>query len=100
MGAKKSRYEKARPFVYEAGETRPFRGVRPRTISTPDGVIEHVVTQGERLDLLSLYYYNDTRLWWRILDANPEILFGGELSLERFVGGVILIPRVEDERAG
>ncbi|MGD8834319.1 MAG: hypothetical protein PVJ19_05240 [Desulfobacteraceae bacterium] len=98
MGAKKSRYEKVRPFVYEADETALFLGIRPRTISTPDGVIEHVVVQGERLDLLSLYYYNDTHMWWRILDANPEILFGGELSMDRYVGAVILIPRIEDER--
>mgnify|MGYP001259467932 CR=1 FL=1 len=97
--AVKSRYANVRPFAYEAGETAVFRGVRSREIITADGVLEHVVRQGERLDLISLYYYNDTRMWWRILDANPDILYGGELSLAPWVGQVILIPRME-ERGG
>lgn len=98
MTAKHSRYAGARPFTYETDETGLFRGIRPRPITTPDGILEHVVKQGERLDLLALYYYNNAHMWWRILDANPDIRFGGELALDRYVGTVILIPGMEDTR--
>ncbi len=96
MAAKNSRYTRARRFVFEADETIVFRGIRPRVISTADGILEHVVKQGERLDLLALYYYNDAHMWWRIVDANPDILFGGELALDQHIGSVILIPWLEN----
>ena len=94
-----SRYTRAKRFSYAEGEANVFRGIRPRLFATADGILEHVVKQGERLDLLSLYYYNDTQQWWRILDANPDILFGGELALEQHIGSVILIPRLKDPGA-
>jgi len=97
MIAKNSRYARARRFVYETDENIMFLGVRPRLIATPDGILEHAVKQGERLDLLALYYYNNAHMWWRIVDANPDILFGGELALDQHIGSVILIPRVSDE---
>ncbi len=83
MFVKRSRYEKARPFVGEEGAPHPFRGVRPREIGPAPGVIEHTVRAGDRLDLLARHYYNDDRLWWRIVDANPEFLCGGDMVLER-----------------
>jgi nucleoid-associated protein YgaU len=92
-----SRYATARPF------TAGFRGVRPRDIGPAEGVLEHTVRLGDRLDRLARHYYNDDRLWWRILDANPEILFGSDLDaataagatgeLDRLLGRVIVIPR-------
>ena len=47
---------------------------------------------GDRLDLLARHYYNDDRLWWRIVDANPESLYGGDLLTEEMEGQVLLIP--------
>ena len=32
-----------------------------------------ITTYGDRLDLLSFQYYNDTTLWWIIAAANPEL---------------------------
>ncbi|MFL6201379.1 MAG: LysM peptidoglycan-binding domain-containing protein [Thermoanaerobaculia bacterium] len=109
MFLKGSRYEQARAFVSEDGST-PFPGVRPREIAPAPAVLEHTVQAGDRLDRLARHYYNDDRLWWRIVDANPEVFYGGDLlrekadalpvangtlTLERMVGRPILIPRAK-----
>lgn len=59
-------------------------------------MLEHTLTATDRFDLLALHYYNDTRKWWRILDANPEILSGMDLSDPALIGTVILIPAAEE----
>lgn len=84
-----SRYEKNRRF----DPSDRFEGVRPRDIPDTEGAIEHVIKAGDRLDHLARHYYNNDRLWWRILDANPDVLYGGDLNLEKHHGEVILIPR-------
>ena len=91
-----SRYDQSRPFIAPPGETSPFKGLRPRAIGPATGVLEHVLTTTDRLDLLALHYYNDTRLWWRILDANPEQLCGTDLTDPALVGSVILIPAASE----
>lgn len=117
MIRKGSRYEKARSFAAAEGETEAFPGVRPRQIGPATGVIEHTVRSGDRLDLLARHYYNEGRLWWRILDANPEILYGGDAvveterdagsdgetdessetsEMESMVGRTIVIPRARE----
>ena len=73
-----------------------FTGIRPREIGTAGGVIEHVIKTGDRLDLLAGHYYNDDRLWWRIVDANPEFLFGGDMVLDTMEGQVILVPKARE----
>lgn len=76
MITKKSRYARARAFAPGPDGTLPFPGLRPRSIAPAEGVIEHQVQAGDRLDQLARHYYNDDRLWWRIVDANPEIFLG------------------------
>lgn len=95
MFDKRSRHADHRPFIGDGH----FRGIRPRAIGPAEGIIEHVITAGERLDQLALHYYKDAQLWWRILDANPELLDAGELSLDDWAGRVIAIPRAEEPRA-
>lgn len=56
-------------------------------------MLEYTVQEGDRLDLLALHFYNNMYRWWRILDANPQIVFGADLLLEKNVGETILIPR-------
>lgn len=34
----------------------------------------HQVNAAERLDQIAAAFYGDGRLWWKIADANPEIL--------------------------
>lgn len=96
MRLKNSRYQAARRFeVDEKGQLR-CKGLRPRVIGAALGVIEHVVRDGDRLDLLAGHYYNDPRLWWRILDANPDLSCGVEVSLSARAGEVILIPKAKE----
>lgn len=75
-----SRYDPVRAFEPNADGTLPFAGVMPRLAQTPVGVVEHVVAEGDRLDALAHEYYNDSRLWWHILDANPQIECGADVA--------------------
>ena len=106
MLRKGSRYEKSKLFEVGADGRTPFGGLRPRSIQRTDGVVEHRIRQSDRLDLLARHYYNNDRLWWRIVDANPAFLYGGDmvlaaeeqpeppdLKLQAMVGRVILVPR-------
>ena len=55
----------------------------------------HIVVVGERLDLLSYRYYNDSGLWWIISRANgldpsittPEV--GTELRIPSDIGSIL-----------
>lgn len=96
MFQKGSRYEKCVQFTALPDGTIPFEGIRPRAIGVATGVVEHQVKAGDRLDLLARHYYNDDRLWWRIVDANPDFLFGGDMVLEAMEGLVILIPKAKE----
>ena len=101
---KGSRYAKSSFFSQDEKGDRVFNGIRPRKIGPAIGVIEHVLAIGERLDLLALQYYNDSSLWWRIVDANPDIVFAGDLMVvdkgKGRVGTVIVIPRATRSGGG
>jgi len=94
------RYKNSRRFSTDDYGKEVFPGYRERPVETAAPVVEHVVISGERLDLLALHYYNDCRLWWRIIDANPDIVFAGDLLLDDWAGEVILIPRASEGRSG
>ena len=40
------------------------------------------ITIGDRLDSLAKQFYNDTRLWWIIATANPDIVGRDSFSLK------------------
>jgi hypothetical protein len=90
-----SRYETAVPFTQEEGATPVFQGLRPRAIGPARPVLEHTVREGERHDAFAALFYNEPRLWWRILDANPDVLYAGDL-LEREAADPLLIPRAAE----
>jgi len=90
------RYAGCGTFAPSADGGTIFPGLRPRPIGPATGAIEHVVTVGDRLDLLAYHYYNDDRLWWRIVDANPEFLCGRDMVLEPMQGQTILIPKAQE----
>jgi nucleoid-associated protein YgaU len=96
MLSKGSRYESAVPFTSAANDDAGFKGLRPRDIGPATGVVEHVVQARKRAELLAREYYNDGRLWWRILDANPDVMFAGELESQEMEGDVILIPKAKE----
>ena len=97
---KGSRYSKSPLFTENENGGKIFRGVRSRKITPAKGVIEHVLAKDERLDLIALQYYNDSSLWWRIVDANPDIVFAGDLMVADRVGTVIVIPRATRSGGG
>lgn len=100
MIVKGSRYENAEAFTLPAGVDKGFTGIRPRVIGPASAVLEYTVKEGDRLDLLALYFYDNSRRWWRILDANPDLMFGADLMLDRSIGEVILIPRSSEPGGG
>jgi len=50
----------------------------------------HTVVTGDRADSIAYQYYTDPTLWWRIADANPEILWWDDLA----PGTVLRIPSI------
>ena len=96
MLTKKSRYRNSFHFESLSDGSEVFDGLRARQIKTATGVIEHEVLAGDRLDQLARQYYNDDRLWWRIVDANPQFSFGPEMLGEEMAGRVILIPKIKE----
>jgi len=94
MLSKKSRYRDTERLRLPGDES--FGGLRPRSIGPATGVIEHEVQAGDRLDALARHYYDDDRLWWRIVDANPQFVFAAHLLDEDAAGEVILIPKAQD----
>lgn len=74
-----------------SGLPREIRYVRRRFIPPSDGLttlVEHTVTQGERLDNITARYIGDPTQFWRVCDAN-NVLQPTELTDE--VGNVIKI---------
>ena len=100
MANKGRRYRHVKPFFGQDGKPPLFKGGRAREIGPATGVLEYTVKADDRLDLLALNFYVDSRKWWRILDANPEIVFGPDLSLDEYIGSTILIPRANEPGAG
>lgn len=81
MFLKNSRYLASLRFAPGADGSQPFAGVRPRDIGAATPVVEHALQPGERLDRLGTHFYNDARLWWRIVDANADVLCAAEIEL-------------------
>lgn len=99
MRADRSRYKDTPGFTPSEGSTiqgksQTFKGLRFRDIKPATGVVEYEIKQGDRLDHLAQNYYNNDRMWWRILDANPHISYGADLMLDsNMIGEIVLIPR-------
>ena len=79
---KRSRYADVKPFEPDPLGRMGFKGLLPRPLARAPGAVEHSVVAGERLDRLSLSYFNDDRHWWRIVDANVGFLCGTDMVVE------------------
>ena len=100
MFLKNTRYKEAAVFQVDAQGELPFRGIRARLPGPATGVVEHTVASGRgqrregdqetimnRHDSLAYHYYANDRLWWRILDANPDFVFARDLvAIEQLAG--------------
>lgn len=74
MVFKNSRYRKIPDEVTldSKGRLLTSKSFRPQPEVT--GTFLHTIADGDRLDHLAYKYYNQPRKWWRICDANPEIM--------------------------
>lgn len=79
--------------------TRRFRGSLRQALTfrdvdrrLPTGSIQHLVTDTDRIDLLSFRYYGTVDLWWWILDKNP----GVACPLKLPIGSYLWIPPLPD----
>lgn len=92
MFLRTSRYLPLRPFEPDPDGRVVFRGVRPRPIPPTRGVLEHTVADTDRIDRLAHHYYAADRAWWRIVDANADVVLGLDLLAEERQGDAVLIP--------
>jgi len=88
MLSARSRYREC--VIYQDGDTQ-FLGSRPQVDTTPQPDDRfHVVTDGDRIDLLAYQYLHDSTLWWVICDWN-----GISFPLDLPVGATLRIPSLE-----
>lgn len=70
-----SRYQPARVSYMldgRTGSTRPTV-LRGRVATTPSNEVTRW-DYGARIDIYGSALFNDPEQWWRVMDANPEIL--------------------------
>ena len=71
-----SRYYGIPTAKLETEDGGKFVYVRRRFVPPPERfelLFEHLVTQGERLDLITAQYLGDPEQFWRLCDANGAI---------------------------
>jgi len=76
MFAITSRYYGMKTAELEAADGRRIVYLRRRFVPPPerfDLLLEHTVTEGERLDNITAQYLGDPEQFWRICDANGAI---------------------------
>jgi hypothetical protein len=74
MFFKNSRYRKLPDEVTVDSKGRRLTSKSLRVPPTVTGIFQHTIEDGDRLDHLAYKYYNQSRKWWRICDANPEFM--------------------------
>ncbi len=74
MFFKKSRYRKLPDEVTVDRQGRRLLSKTLRSQPEVTGIFWHTIEDGDRLDHLAYKYYNQSRKWWRICDANPEFM--------------------------
>ena len=79
MFSKISRYRALDDVVTIDADGRQLSSRALRVACVAAGQYVHTITEGDRLDQLANRYYHQPRSWWRICDANPEILSPQEL---------------------
>jgi hypothetical protein len=73
MFAPGSRYENVPDALHVAPDGRELRYKLLRPIPAAPALAEHVVAQGDRLDLLAFRYFGDPEQFWRLCDANRAL---------------------------
>jgi len=96
MLTRNSRYKDSPLFSLDADGNEVFAGLRARRIGAATPVIEHPIAASDRLDHLSSHYYNNDRRWWRLIDANPDILYADTALGDEATGLALSVPRVKE----
>lgn len=71
-----SRYYGIATASLETAEGKTISYVRRRFVPPPENfalLLEHMVTEGERLDNITAQYLGDPEQYWRVCDANGAI---------------------------
>ena len=74
MFSKLSRYRKLTDVVTTDPKGRELESRSLRLLPQVSGTLIHTVEEVDRLDHLAYKYYRQPRKWWRICDANPELM--------------------------
>lgn len=67
------------PIIDAHSITRPTIIINPPTQIKTYSISTYTWQNGDRIDYLAFSAYGDETQWWRIADANPEILFWSTL---------------------
>jgi hypothetical protein len=74
------------------GVSHPTVAIRPPVqLAAGTAVYEHLVTGVETIEYLAWRYYGDSRMWWKIADAN-DLMF----PLDVATGTTLNIPGARD----
>lgn len=84
-----SRYIKAPMYV--KGDILVF-GIRTRCQFNLTNATYYTVVQGDTIEGIAYNHYNNTQLWWAIMDANPQY----QSELEIRAGDILCIPPFEE----
>lgn len=79
-----SRYSGVETTALEAADGRTIVYLRRRFVPPPERfelLLEHMVADGERLDMIAAEYLGDPEQFWRICDAN-NVMRPDELTQE------------------
>lgn len=71
-----SRYYGIATTTQETADGTKIVYVKRRLVPPPERfelLLEHLVTQNERVDLITAQYFNDPEQFWRLCDANGVI---------------------------
>lgn len=69
------------PITNSAGTTRSTIIIKPPNNATVYSISTYTWQIGDQIDYLAYSAYGDETQWWRIADANPEILFWNDVTL-------------------
>jgi phage tail protein X len=68
------------PIVDSSGTARSTIIINPPDAPATYNISTYTWQEGDQIDYLSYSVYGDETQWWRIADANPEILFWSQLT--------------------
>ena len=91
MFSRQSRYRDVPDVTVPDARGRMVRAKDLRTTPAVTGTYRHTITAGDRLDMLAWQYYGRPLQFWRICDANPDVLSPLALVGQETIG-VVRVP--------